>query len=60
MTGRPIGAQHHKARLSEGAVRRIRELHRQGMGYGEIAQMYGVTRMAVRDVVLRRSWKNVE
>lgn len=46
-------------KLSEPEVARIRNLHDSGLGYGMIAQAFGVNRHTVRNVVKRRTWKHV-
>jgi hypothetical protein len=53
------GEAHGKAKLTEDAVRRIRELHSQGWSYERLGRTFGVSGDAVRDVVRGRTWTHV-
>jgi uncharacterized protein YjcR len=45
--------------LTADTVRGIRALHSQGVSYARLAEMFGVSHDAVRDVVRRRTWRHV-
>ncbi len=51
------GAQRWNARLNEGLVRRIRQLHGNGVRQSEIVARLGLTRVVVNDVVRGRTWR---
>jgi hypothetical protein len=54
-----LGEAHPNAKLTADTVQRIRTLHGQGVRYARLAEMFGVSHDAVRDVVRRRTWKHV-
>lgn len=54
------GSAHHNARLTEGAVIKIRRLRIKGYTYDQLAAQFGVDRMTIYDVVKRRGWKHVK
>lgn len=45
--GRRMGEDHHNAKLTDGEVDLVRKLHAEGMGYAEIAEKFGVSRVTV-------------
>ncbi len=50
--GRRIGDSHHRARLSDGDVDLMRDLHEDhGIGYDRLSKRFGVSRRTVRDIV---------
>jgi len=56
--GNRVGEWHHRAKLSDAAVRAIRAEYRKGvkgMGYSSLARRYGVAWATVRDVVTWRT-----
>jgi len=55
------GTQQPQAKLNEETVRAIRRAHAAdpSLRYGDTAKAYGVSRTAIRLVVLRRSWRHV-
>ena len=62
-TGRPPyrrGSDVNTAKLDEFQVRAIRQLHAEGMRYGEIAERYGVTDKMIGHICRRTSWKWVQ
>ena len=66
--GLPVGETHHRARVPDLVVNRIRELHEEeNLGYRRIAKLVGLSRSFVRKICLyqRRAqfptqWKRVE
>lgn len=53
------GEEHHKAKLTEDKVRKIRA--KQGsVPREQLATVFGVSRHAINDVIARRTWKDVE
>jgi hypothetical protein len=54
-----LGEAHPNAKLTADTVRRIRKLQAQGVSYARLAEMFGVSHDAVRDVVRRRTWRHV-
>lgn len=56
--GRSIGEKHPKAILNEGEVLKIRRIAGEH-SYESIARMYGVSKITIRDVIKRRSWKHI-
>lgn len=53
------GTEHHDAKLTEGKVREIRRRCGAGEKQRDVAADYGVSQMAVWQVVNRKSWKHV-
>ena len=53
------GAQHWNVKLTEEDVREIRSLREEGKTYRAIADDYGVSTGAVRDIINHRNWKHV-
>jgi len=46
-----IGETHHRAKLSDDQVDRMRELHEeQGVGYRTLAKMFDVSKSTARDI----------
>jgi hypothetical protein len=66
LAGRPMdgstrsGEAHGKAKLTDTAVRQIRRLHQQGTRSAALAEMYGVSSDAVRDIIRGRTWKRLQ
>lgn len=48
------------AKLTEGDVRKIRLLAREGVSTTELMRIYGLGRPGINGVISRRSWKHVE
>ena len=55
----PIGAQHYKARLSEGDVRAIRAMRSSGMILKDIALHFGVSLNHIHRIANNQSWKHL-
>lgn len=55
----PHGVTHGRAKVNESQVRQIRALYRQGMSYRTLATRYGLSHLAIRDIVLRKTWGHV-
>lgn len=53
------GERHPSHRLSDVAVREIRKLRASGVPAKELAAQFGVTRRAICDVILRKTWAHV-
>lgn len=58
-SGGAKGERHGKARLTDQAVKEIRHLHSQGLGYRAIARRYSMSRSAIAHIVRGRSWAHV-
>ena len=52
-----IGEMHHKAKLKEADVIKIRQLHEQGLTQRDIAAQYGVGHTAIAKIIKRQNWK---
>lgn len=59
--GEPLrGEEHGRAKVTEDEVREIRRLHREGLaGYRVLGKRYGLTAMAIKAIVRRKSWAHV-
>jgi DNA invertase Pin-like site-specific DNA recombinase len=60
--GRPrhvVGSRHHLAKLAEGDIPVIRQLHREGVSTRAIARKYEVSQRAIYQVVAHISWRHV-
>lgn len=55
----PRGETHPNAKLTESLVKAIRRLHAAGTGYDRLAARFGVNKITIQRVVLRRSWAHV-
>lgn len=55
VSGRVIGQTHHKAKLTDADVERIRDLHAEGYGYKRLAKMFDAPRDTIRHIVLCRT-----
>lgn len=53
------GDRHWNVKLTEEDVREIRSLREKGRTYRFIAESYGVSTSAIRDIIIRRNWKHV-
>lgn len=65
--GLRVGEDHQHARLTDGEVELIRQLHDGGMSYKKIADKFGVGKSTVADIVKCRrraqyptGWRTVE
>jgi len=54
------GENHGMSRLTESAVREIRELHKAGVPAADIGSRFGIDRRTVGKVANRKSWKHVQ
>lgn len=52
------GEAHHRSKLDNQKVARIRKLHEDGVNQKEISRMINVSHSAVNCVVNRKTWKN--
>ena len=50
--GRPIGEDHHRAKLTNGDVELVFVLREGGMSYGEIARKLEISKSQVRNICL--------
>jgi DNA-binding XRE family transcriptional regulator len=58
---RQVGIQHHRAKLSDGAVKHIRKLYAKGgCTQTEIGELYGVKQHTVAAIINRLTWSHVE
>lgn len=48
--GRRVGDSHHHAKLTNGEVDRLLEMHEQGIGYRKLATMFEISKTAVRNI----------
>jgi hypothetical protein len=55
----PRGEQFKSAKLTEDKVREIRKMGASGVGYPEIAALFGIDRSNVSMIVSRKRWKHV-
>lgn len=53
------GTQVNTSKFTEKDIKIIRELGKQGQSTSTIARQYGVTPKAIRDIVLRLTWKHI-
>lgn len=61
VTGRMAsGERHHKARLTDDAVRMIRCLHAEGIPMESIGKRFDVTKQTVWGIVHRKTWVHIE
>lgn len=63
--GRHVGAHkgegHHKAKLTEGQVREMRQTYAAGgISQEAVGRLYGISQGHVKDIVSRKRWKHVE
>lgn len=56
----PRGVKHHRAKLTDADVVRIREAAKTGLSHRAIAETFGVSRPTVTRVVAAKGWKHVE
>ena len=54
------GEKHWKAKLSEEAVRKLRELGEEGVPQLELAKRFGVNQSTVQRVLSRKAWASVK
>ena len=53
--GLPVGQYHHKAKLTDEEVDRIRDLYEEGfLGYGALAKAFNVAKKTIHDIVTYR------
>ena len=53
------GVGHHKAKLTDQAVRKMKKLRKNGMTYQAIADSFGITLGPCWDAINSKSWKHV-
>lgn len=54
-TGRRVGEDHQRAKLTDEQVDLIRDLYDEGFaGYRTLARAFGVSRLTIRDIVMFR------
>lgn len=56
----PKGSKNHKAKLTESAIPKIKNLINSDMKDDEIAQHFGVTRKAIYDIRTGKTWTHVK
>jgi hypothetical protein len=56
----PLGQDNGHAKLLNSDIPRIYSLKEQGKTQKSIAQEYGVSRQAIGNIFLKRSWKSVQ
>jgi NUMOD4 motif/HNH endonuclease/Helix-turn-helix domain of resolvase len=54
-----IGRKHYGSKLKEEEIPVIRRLHRNGMGFPAIADIYGVARATINQVIRGKTWIHV-
>jgi hypothetical protein len=55
----PCGVQHTRAKLTEGDVRHIRQLRKEGATQMALAELFGVARSTIRSILIGRNWKHL-
>jgi Helix-turn-helix domain of resolvase len=55
-----LGNKNAKRKLNEEQVREIRKLGAEGTSHHKIAKLFGVSRVVVRKIIQRVSWKEVQ
>ena len=58
-SGAPCGEQQGGAKLTAEKVREIRRMRTEGASYVDLAPLFGVSDVQVRNIALRRSWRSV-
>ena len=53
------GEESNFAKLTEEQVKKIRQLHKTGMNYKQIADLFDVQDETIRNIVLRKNWRHV-
>jgi len=53
-------SKHHRAKLTEDTVRKIRHLHAAGKSQASIAKQFGVSQPAIGQIVQRATWRHVK
>lgn len=56
---RPVGEQHGRSKLTRDQVLEIRERRAEGSSMYRLALDYGVTKMTIRMIVERKTWRHV-
>lgn len=54
------GDRHGQAKLTSEQVREIRALAEEGISFRHIADDYGVTRVTIRNIIERKTWRHIE
>lgn len=54
-----LGERNHKARLTAKDVKRIRELHAQGVSETALAKIFHVSQAHISTIVLRKQWCHI-
>lgn len=57
---RPRGEQHARAKLTNVGVRAIRVRHAGGESVSSLARAFGLDRVAIRNVITRKTWQHVD
>lgn len=55
-----VAERNGRAKITEDAVRRIRELYSVGNSQVKLAEMFGITQVAVSKIIRRVTWANVD
>jgi len=53
------GEHHHKAKLKNEDIIKIRKLHQEGVKATKLASKYNVDRVSIHNIVSRRTWKHL-
>lgn len=56
---RPIGEKHHKTKLINQDILRIRDMHRCGARQVDIASWFNVTKTVIWHIIHRKTWTSV-
>jgi len=54
------GVKNGKAKLTEDDARAVLSLNKQGMSLGSLAKRFGVTKAAIRFIVIGKNWKHLQ
>lgn len=60
LPGRPTGESHHSSKLTAELVTELRERHRKGVGYKNLAKQFGISPATAREAVIRQTWRHVK
>lgn len=58
-TNGSLGARHHMAKLTDADVLQIRRMSEEGTPLRDIAEAFGVCKLNVRSIVLRKTWRHI-
>lgn len=56
----PIGMRHPSAKLTDSDVISMRKIHSDGkLGFRSLSRLFGVSKVAAKNAILRKTWKHV-